>query len=53
MAYSGLKEFIHKLEQMGELKRISYPADPCLEITEIADRVMKSGRPALLPSVLG
>src|SRR5436305_445108 len=33
---------------MGELKRIAYRADPHLEITEIADRVMKSGGPALL-----
>jgi 4-hydroxy-3-polyprenylbenzoate decarboxylase len=48
MAFSGLREFIHKLEAMGELRRISYPADPYLEITEIADRVMKSGGPALL-----
>src|SRR5438876_10157139 len=48
MAYSGLREFIQKLEAMGELKRITYPADPYLEITEIADRVMKRGGPALL-----
>jgi 4-hydroxy-3-polyprenylbenzoate decarboxylase len=48
MAYSGLREFIQKLEGMGELKRISYPADPYLEITEIADRVTKRGGPALL-----
>src|SRR5437867_569054 len=48
MAYSGLREFIQKIEAMGELKRIQYPADPYLEITEIADRVMKRGGPALL-----
>jgi 4-hydroxy-3-polyprenylbenzoate decarboxylase len=48
MAYSGLREFIQKIDSMGELKRISYPADPYLEITEIADRVMKRGGPALL-----
>src|SRR5437764_881120 len=48
MAYSGLRAFIRKIEAMGELKRISYPADPYLEITEIADRVMKRGGPALL-----
>ncbi len=48
MAYSGLREFIQKIEAMGELTRISYPADPFLEVTEIADRVMKRGGPALL-----
>src|SRR5437868_4304076 len=48
MAYSGLREFVQKLEGMGELKRIRYPADPYLEITEIADRVTKRGGPALL-----
>lgn len=48
MAFSGLREFIQKLDEMGELRRIRYPADPYLEITEIADRVMKSGGPALL-----
>src|SRR2546427_7665748 len=48
MAYSGLREFIQQLEAMGELKRIQSPADPYLEITEIADRVMKRGGPALL-----
>jgi 4-hydroxy-3-polyprenylbenzoate decarboxylase len=48
MAYSGLREFIEKLEGMGELRRIAYPADPYLEITEIADRVTKAGGPALL-----
>src|ERR1051326_5582627 len=48
MAYSGLREFVQKLEGMGELRRIAYPADPYLEITEIADRVMKGGGPALL-----
>lgn len=43
-----LQEFVTELEGMGELRRITYPADPYLEITEIADRVMKSGGPALL-----
>lgn len=48
MAYATLDEFVQRLERMGELKRISYPADPYLEITEITDRVVKSGGPALL-----
>src|SRR5688500_5941386 len=48
MAYATLDDFIQRLERMGELKRIRYPADPYLEITEIADRVVKAGGPALL-----
>jgi 4-hydroxy-3-polyprenylbenzoate decarboxylase len=37
-----------ELEQRGWLKRITAEVDPILEITEIADRVMKAGGPALL-----
>ncbi len=48
MAYATLDDFVNRLEQMGELKRIRYPADPHLEITEITDRVVKAGGPALL-----
>ncbi len=47
MAYKNLREFINKLEQEGELKRIAVEVDPNLEITEITDRVVKSGGPAL------
>jgi 4-hydroxy-3-polyprenylbenzoate decarboxylase len=50
MAYDSLREFVLKLEAAGELKRISVEVDPVLEITEIADREMKSpnGGTALL-----
>ena len=48
MAYRDLREFVKKLEKEGELKRISAEVDPVLEITEITDRVTKSGGPALL-----
>jgi 4-hydroxy-3-polyprenylbenzoate decarboxylase len=48
MAYENLDGFIRDLESAGELKRISYPVKPELEIAEIADRVMKSNGPALL-----
>lgn len=48
MACNDLQEFIKKLDFIGQLKRISVPVDPVLEITEIADRVMKAGGPALL-----
>ncbi|HXG51263.1 MAG TPA: menaquinone biosynthesis decarboxylase [candidate division Zixibacteria bacterium] len=48
MAYSSLSDFLQVLSREGELKRVSYPVKAELEITEIADRVMKSGGPALL-----
>ncbi|WP_319478506.1 menaquinone biosynthesis decarboxylase [Marispirochaeta aestuarii] len=48
MAYKNIQEFMKLLESRGELKRISTEVDPYLEITEICDRVSKSGGPALL-----
>ena len=48
MAYKDLREFINRLQRAGELKRISVEVDVDLEITEITDRVSKSGGPALL-----
>ena len=48
MAHADLRSFIAELEKAGELKRVSDPVDPVLEITEIADRSVKTGGPALL-----
>jgi 4-hydroxy-3-polyprenylbenzoate decarboxylase len=48
MAYNSLQDFVQVLSREGELKRIRHPVKAELEITEIADRVMKSGGPALL-----
>src|SRR5450759_2078273 len=48
MAYADLREFIRALEKNKELKRIPFEVDPYLEITEFADRAVKSGGPALL-----
>lgn len=48
MKYQDLRDFIAGLEARGELKRIGVPVDPKLEMTEIADRVLRSGGPALL-----
>jgi len=48
MAYQDLREFIAALEKNHELKRISVEVDPILEITEFADRAVKTGGPALL-----
>ncbi|MDP7536619.1 MAG: 4-hydroxy-3-polyprenylbenzoate decarboxylase [Methylococcales bacterium] len=48
MSYKDLRDFLTLLETSGELKRIQYPADPYLEITEICDRMLKQNGPALL-----
>ena len=48
MKYQDLRDFIAQLEALGELKRISHPVDPNLQMTEIADRVLRSAGPALL-----
>ncbi len=48
MAYNDLREFVKALEKAGELKRIAFEVDPYLEITEFADRSVKSGGPAFL-----
>jgi 4-hydroxy-3-polyprenylbenzoate decarboxylase len=48
MAYDDLRDWIKTLEDHGELKRIREEVSPELEITEITDRVSKSGGPALL-----
>ncbi|AOS96590.1 3-octaprenyl-4-hydroxybenzoate carboxy-lyase [Microbulbifer aggregans] len=48
MKYKDLRDFIKLLEKRGLLKRIQHPVDPNLEMTEIADRVLRAGGPALL-----
>ncbi|PPK73603.1 4-hydroxy-3-polyprenylbenzoate decarboxylase [Methylobacter tundripaludum] len=48
MIYKDLRDFIKQLEKQGELKRISIEVDPYLEMTEICDRTLKQGGPALL-----
>ena len=48
MAYKDLREFIARLGEQRELKRISAEVDVDREITEITDRVSKAGGPALL-----
>ena len=48
MNYHDLRDFIDQLEKMGELKRISVPVSPHLEMTEICDRVLRQGGPAIL-----
>ena len=48
LRHADLREFIQHLESRGELRRISHPVSPILEMTEISDRVLRAAGPALL-----
>ncbi|HHJ18776.1 MAG TPA: 4-hydroxy-3-polyprenylbenzoate decarboxylase [Gammaproteobacteria bacterium] len=48
MKYKDLRDFLQQLEDQGELKRITTEVDPYLEMTEICDRTLRAGGPALL-----
>jgi len=48
LQYSDLRQFIAQLEASGDLKRIGAEVSPRLEMTEICDRVLRDGGPALL-----
>ena len=47
-SFVDLREFIRELEKRGDLVRITAEVDPHLEMTEIADRTLRGGGPALL-----
>jgi 4-hydroxy-3-polyprenylbenzoate decarboxylase len=48
LRYADLREFLAQLEKRGELRRIALAVSPRLEMTEICDRVLRAGGPALL-----
>jgi 4-hydroxy-3-polyprenylbenzoate decarboxylase len=48
MKYHDLRDFIAQLESIGELKRVNVEVDTRLEMTEICDRVLRAGGPAIL-----
>ncbi len=48
MTYHDLRDFIAQLQAQGELKRVAVAVSPQLEMTEICDRVLKAGGPAIL-----
>ena len=48
MKYADLRDFLSRLEEMGELKRVAAPVSPRLEMTEVCDRVLRAGGPAIL-----
>jgi 4-hydroxy-3-polyprenylbenzoate decarboxylase len=47
MKYRDLRDFAAALEQMGELRRVAEPVSMRLELTALADRVLRAGGPAL------
>lgn len=47
LTYVDLRDFVRELEKRGQLQRIDAEVDPILEISEITDRVVKKGGPAL------
>ena len=48
LKFDDLRDFIAQLETLGELKRIATPVSPNLEMTEVCDRVLRAGGPAIL-----
>ncbi len=48
MKYTDLRDFIAQLEAQGELKRVAVAVNPHLEMTEVCDRVLRAGGPAIL-----
>lgn len=48
MKYRDLRGFIEGLEKQGELRRVVEPISPHLEMTALADQVLRAGGPALL-----
>ena len=48
MKYKDLRDFMMRLEERGELQRVVTEIDPVLEMTEVCDRTLRAGGPALL-----
>lgn len=48
MKYRDLRDFIRQLEVLGELKKLSEPVSPRLELTAIGDKLLRAGGPAVL-----
>ena len=45
MAYRSLRDFIARLESLGELVRVKEPVSTVLEMTEIQTRLIAEGGP--------
>jgi signal transduction histidine kinase len=48
MSHESLRDFVRSLEREGDLKRVPFPVDPRFEMTDLCQRSLKAGGPALL-----
>jgi 4-hydroxy-3-polyprenylbenzoate decarboxylase len=48
MKYRDLRDFLAQLERVGELRRLTEPVSPSLEMTAIGDKLLRAGGPAVL-----
>jgi 4-hydroxy-3-polyprenylbenzoate decarboxylase len=48
MKYRDLRDFMDQLEKRGELRKLSDPVSPMLEMTAIGDKLLRAGGPAVL-----
>jgi 4-hydroxy-3-polyprenylbenzoate decarboxylase len=46
--YKDLREFMANLERVGALRRVRVPVSPRLQMTEVCDRLLRAGGPAVL-----
>ena len=48
MKYRDLRDFVGQLERLGELRKLTEPVSPRLEMTAIGDKLLRAGGPAVL-----
>ena len=48
MKYRDLRDFMAQLERLGELRKLTQPVSPRLEMTAIGDKLLRAGGPAVL-----
>jgi 4-hydroxy-3-polyprenylbenzoate decarboxylase len=47
VSHASLRDFVQSLERSGDLKRVPFPVDPRFEMTDLCQRSLKAGGPAL------
>lgn len=47
MTHASLRDFVQTLERAGDLQRVPFPVDPRFEMTDLCQRSLKAGGPAL------
>ena len=48
MKYRDLRDFVGQLDRLGELRKLTEPVSPRLEMTAIGDKLLRAGGPAVL-----